>query len=156
MNHNKNKSLSQNQSRQAEKSLLTCYLDIKVPFYDVDPMRIVWHGNYVKYIEKARCVLLESIGYDYVTMESSGYGWPVVDMRLKFVAPAKFNSDIRVYAYLMEYESRLKIDYEIFDLSNDKRLNRAHTIQVAVDLKTQEMLFESPPILFKKLHGMIK
>ena len=28
---------------------------IKIPFFDLDPMNIVWHGNYVKYIEIARC-----------------------------------------------------------------------------------------------------
>ncbi|MBQ2464452.1 MAG: hypothetical protein II507_05635 [Treponema sp.] len=33
-----------------------------VEFYDVDSMRIVWHGNYVKYMEASRCALLNKIG----------------------------------------------------------------------------------------------
>ena len=36
-----------------------------VEFYDVDSMRIVWHGNYVKYMEASRCALLNKIGYNY-------------------------------------------------------------------------------------------
>lgn len=35
-------------------------IKIKVPFYDLDPMNIVWHGNYVKYMEEARCDFLIS------------------------------------------------------------------------------------------------
>ena len=38
---------------------------IKVPFYDLDPMNIVWHGNYVKYMEEARCDFFRKINYTY-------------------------------------------------------------------------------------------
>ena len=43
---------------------------IKVPFYDNDPMGVVWHGNYVKYLEIARCDTLAKIGYDYMDMKN--------------------------------------------------------------------------------------
>jgi acyl-CoA thioester hydrolase len=33
--------------------------EILVPFFDVDSMNVVWHGHYVKYLEVARCALLE-------------------------------------------------------------------------------------------------
>lgn len=36
---------------------------IKVEFYDLDPMDVVWHGNYVKYLEVARCDMLSKLGY---------------------------------------------------------------------------------------------
>lgn len=42
--------------------------ETEVPFFDVDAMHIVWHGNYVKYLETARCAFLSSIGYDYNEM----------------------------------------------------------------------------------------
>ena len=41
---------------------------IDVPFYDLDPKNVVWHGNYVKYLEVARCDLLSKIGYTYDDM----------------------------------------------------------------------------------------
>jgi len=43
--------------------------DLEIPFYDVDAYRIVWHGNYPKYFEVARCQLLEEIGFPYEKME---------------------------------------------------------------------------------------
>lgn len=42
--------------------------EIEVQFFDVDAMHIVWHGNYVKYLETARCAFLSAIGYDYNEM----------------------------------------------------------------------------------------
>ncbi|PKI13864.1 acyl-CoA thioesterase [Colwellia sp. 12G3] len=137
--------------KTAEKALISSYIDIKVPFYDVDSMRIVWHGHYVKYLEDARCVLLDKLSYNYLSMEESGYIWPIVDMRLKYVASAKFANNIRVYAFLVEYESRMKIAYEIYDLATGKVLNKAHTIQVAVDIKSEEMQFESPDVFINKV-----
>ncbi|PKG82506.1 acyl-CoA thioesterase [Colwellia sp. 75C3] len=141
--------------KTAEKALISSYLDIKVPFYDVDSMRIVWHGHYVKYIEDARCVLLDKLGYNYLSMEESGYIWPIVDMRLKYVASAKFANNIRVYAFLVEYESRMKIAYEIYDLATGKVLNKAHTIQVAVDIESEEMQFESPEVFINKVTAQL-
>ena len=61
----------------SEKILKTS-VDIQVQFYDLDPMDVVWHGNYVKYMETARCALLSKIQYDYTEMVKAGYAWPVV------------------------------------------------------------------------------
>ena len=37
-------------------------------FYDLDPMNIVWHGNYPRFLEQARCALLDKIAFNYVEM----------------------------------------------------------------------------------------
>jgi len=129
--------------------------DITVQFYDVDPMRIVWHGNYVRYLEQARCVLFDKIDYNYAAMEDSGYAWPIVDMRLKYVASARFGDTVRVVANLVEFENRLKIEYVVSDLSSGVVLTKAHTVQVAVEITSKEMLFESPKILFDRMEPFI-
>jgi acyl-CoA thioester hydrolase len=133
------------------KGILTVAHEIDVQFYDVDAMRVVWHGNYVKYIEDARCQLLRKFNYDYNDMEDSGYVWPIVDMRIKYVKSAEFTDKIRVEATLVEYETRLKISYKIFNVETNQVLTKAYTVQVAVDIESKEMQFESPEILLKKL-----
>jgi acyl-CoA thioester hydrolase len=125
--------------------------EIDVQFFDLDPMHIVWHGNYVRYLEIARCALLDSINYNYVQMQDSGYMWPVIDLNLRYVGSAVFGQRIKVRAELVEWESRLKVDYVITDAASGKRLTRASTTQVAVDIATGEMCFGSPAILFEKL-----
>lgn len=125
--------------------------ELTIAFYDIDATEVVWHGRYVKYLEIARCQLLASFAYDYVQMRDSGYLWPVVDMRIKYIKPLRLGQKISIEAVLMEWENRLKIKYLIRDKESGVRLSKAYTIQVAVDLSSGELCFESPPILLKKL-----
>jgi len=136
-----------------KNAILSASVDIEVPFHDCDPMQVVWHGNYARYLEVARCALLRKIDYDYLDMQDSGYVWPIVDMRTKFVGSALFAQMITVDAHLVEYESRLKIAYLICCKSTGNKLTKAHTVQVAVDLQTKEMQFVSPDILTTKLRA---
>jgi len=131
--------------------MLEAEITVKAGFYDLDPMEVVWHGNYPRFLEDARCALLDMIGYSYAEMRESGYMWPVVDMRIKYVRPIVFAQEIRVIAQLVEYENRIRIDYRIHDLANGELLTRAQTTQVAVALDTKEMCFESPAELIDKV-----
>ncbi len=124
---------------------------VKVPFYDVDSMGIVWHGHYIKYFEDARCALLDAIDYNYEAMSASGYGFPVVDLRLKYVKPARFNRWLKVVATVEEWEVRLKIRYRIIDLDSGETLTKGYSVQVAVDLQNGEMCFATPPVLGEKV-----
>tara|TARA_R110000751_G_scaffold295795_1_gene404668 strand:- start:870 stop:1298 length:429 start_codon:yes stop_codon:yes gene_type:complete len=136
-------------------ALLTHVVEIEIPFHDCDPMNVVWHGNYPRYLEVARCELLRLFDYDYPQMHESGYAWPIVDMQIKYVASAVFAQKIKVAAYLKEYENRLRIDYVITDSLTNKRLTKASTTQVAVEVSSKEMQFESPAILFNKLKAVL-
>ena len=124
---------------------------IEVPFHDVDSMGIVWHGNYVKYLEIARCALLDAIGYNYAQMGESGYAWPIIGLRIRYPRPARFRQRIVVTATIKEFEHRLRIAYVITDAETGQRLTRASTVQVAVDIATQEVCFASPPVLLQRL-----
>lgn len=126
-------------------------VEMQVQFFDLDPMQIVWHGNYVKYLEVARCALFDKIGYNYEQMRESGYMWPIIEMNLRYAGPATFGQRLLLRAEIVEWENRLRIDYLILDAASGKRLNRATTTQVAVEIHSGEMCFVSPPILFEKL-----
>lgn len=126
-------------------------IDVTPAFFDVDVMEIVWHGHYVKYLELARSALLAKYDYDYPKMRESGYAWPIVDMRLKYVKPAAYGQALKVRAQIVEWENRLRIEYLIRDARTGARLNSASTIQVAVDLATREMCFVCPEVLWQRL-----
>ena len=122
-----------------------------VQFFDLDPMEVVWHGHYVKYLEIVRAVLLDTIGYNYAEMKASGYLWPVIDMHLRYVQSARFGQRLKLRAEIVEWENRLKIAYLVTDAVTGRRLARASTTQVAVEIATREMCFVSPAVLFEKL-----
>ena len=131
--------------------MFTTTTDILVPFHDVDSMHVVWHGHYVKYLEVARCEFLQAFDYGYQAMRDSGYAWPVIDMRIKYIKPLLFGQRVRVQCKLREWEYRLKIDYVISDAATGERLTKGYTIQVAIDMAKNEMCFDSPAILRQKL-----
>ncbi len=130
---------------------LSHVIEVVPAFFDIDPMEIVWHGHYVKYLEVARSALLARYDYDYPKMRASGYAWPIVDMRLKYVGPATFGQRLRVRAAIVEWENRLRIDYRITDAETGRKLTTATTTQVAVDLATREMCFVCPAVLWQRL-----
>ena len=124
---------------------------IEIPFHDVDAAGVAWHGHYVKYLEIARCALLDKIDYNFPQMKTSGYAWPVIDLRIRYPRPLYFQQKVRVKAWLVEWENRLKVSYLIEDLETGQRLTKAYTVQVAINMESGEMLYVSPGILFQKL-----
>jgi acyl-CoA thioester hydrolase len=86
----------------------------------------------VKYLEIARCALLDMIGHNYLDMQASGYAWPIIDLQLRYVQGARFGQRLRVRADLAEWQNRLKINYLISDAETGERLTRASTVQIAV------------------------
>ena len=128
-------------------------VDLIVPFYDIDMLDIAWHGHYCKYLEIARCAMLDKIDYGYKVMKATGYVWPIVDLQIRFVRPARFEQCIRVAAELVEWEYRMKIKYQISDAESHEILAKAHTIQAAVHAASGEMSFASPEVFLQRLRG---
>ena len=120
-------------------------------FYDLDPMNIVWHGNYPRFFELARTALLRRIGYGYDEMLASGYAWPVIDMHIRYYRPLRLGREIDITASVVEWENRLKIEYVARDVASGDKTTKGHTVQVAVDIATESMLWQTPPILKERL-----
>jgi acyl-CoA thioester hydrolase len=140
-----------NSDSREQDQALSLEIGLEPAFHDCDPMGVVWHGHYFKYFEIARCALLRRHDYDYPQMSASGYLFPVVDARVKYVRPLRFAQPLRVRASIVEWENRLKIDYQIRDAASGDVLTRAHTIQVAVLAASNEMQYVCPPVLWERL-----
>lgn len=126
-------------------------IELSPGFHDCDPMQVVWHGNYFRYLELARCALLQRYDYDYPQMQDSGWLWPVVDARIKYVRPLRYGQRLRVRAEIVEWENRLRLEYLIRDADSGQKLTTAFTVQVAVDAASLEMQYVSPSVLWEKL-----
>lgn len=127
----------------------------RAQFYDLDPMQVVWHGNYARYLEQARCALLDRIGYNYPEMASSGYVFPIVDLHVKYVRPIRFGQSVKVTATLVEYENRIRIDYRIHDEQDGTLLTKARTVQLAVKEEGAELCFECPAVFTDKVRALL-
>lgn len=112
-------------------------------FFDVDSMEVMWHGNYVRYIEMARCRFLDEVGFNYLAMKEAGFALPIVKLDCKFIAPIKFNERFCIEVELLEFECFFRLKYTFLDL-NGKKLCQAHTSQVAIMLESKETCLYLP------------
>jgi acyl-CoA thioester hydrolase len=126
-------------------------IEVTPAFFDVDPMAVVWHGHYLKYFELVRSALMSKFNYDYAEMRDSGYLWPIVDLHIKYIRSARLKQPLKVRAEITEYENRLRVEYVITHAVTGEKLTKGHTIQVAVNAKTNELEYVCPKILWDKL-----
>lgn len=69
----------------------------RVYFEDTDLSGIVYHANYLRYMERARSDMLRLAGIDQRTAMESGEGaWAVTNLTIKYRSPAKLDDDILV------------------------------------------------------------
>ena len=127
---------------------------IRVEFYDVDSMDIVYHANYIKFLEVARCDLLDKIGYGYNRMRATNYVFPITTLNVKFIRSLMFGQTATVRATLLEWENRIKIRDEILD-PDGALVTKAETTQMAVKMPKNETCFVCPKELTDKVEAIL-
>jgi len=130
--------------------------EISVEFFDCDPLRVVWHGNYFNYFEIGRRALLEKIGYGYEMMEKTGYAFLVIEASAKFLGSLRFKDRAIVKAILEEYENRLRVKFEIRNAETGLLTTKGLSTQMAIDMRTGESCFVCPKVLTDKIEAYIK
>jgi len=136
-----------------EDTPLSVELAFQVEFYEVDSMEVVWHGNYVQYLERVRCALLDYVGYGYREMRASGFTFPVTHLSLKYIRPLHFGERVRAQATLEEYENCLRIQYALFNAEGQLAAKGLST-QMAFEVAKNESCFVCPPILIEKVRQL--
>lgn len=136
--------------------LFSSEYELEISFEDLDPMNIVWHGNYVRYMEQARCKMLKELNYTYLDMNNDGYGYPVAKMKTKFIKPATFGDILRVHTEVHTIEPSLNIKYFIFNKKTGEKIFEAETMQIGINLKTGESIYTPPEGLVKAIERIKK
>ena len=133
------------------KAIVQASAEATPQFYDLDPMNIVWHGHYPRFLELGRVAVMDKIGYGYGEMMESGYAWPIIDMRMRYARPMRLAVPVTITAGIIEWENILRIVYSIRERDSKERVMRASTSQVALTITTSEMQWVAPPVLREKL-----
>lgn len=126
-------------------------IEFQVPFFDVDSMQIAWHGHYAKYFELARCQLLDELGHDYEAMAASGFSWPIVDLRVRYMRSLQFKQWIRVIATLKRWDEQLRIAYRIRDRDSGASIARGATLQVPIEIESGQRYNKTPAAVRRAL-----
>ena len=71
-------------------------VEVRVRYAETDQMGVVYHSNYLNYLELGRVEWLRSLGYSYAELEKKGVLLPVVHAELNYRLPARYDELIRV------------------------------------------------------------
>ncbi len=131
--------------------------EIKVRFGEVDSMGIVWHGNYVKYIEEGRESFGHKYGISYLDIYANNVMAPVVNMNIDFKKQVQYGDRLIIETEYVDTEAaKIIFTYNILRKSDNELMATATTTQVFIDLKREMLLY--PPqfaIEWKKKVGLI-
>ena len=131
-------------------SKLTVSVELEVPFHDTDPLGVVWHGHYYKYMELARTALLRALDLEVFQIKELGFRLYVIESKCRYAWPLRYADKVRVTARLRDVDHRINVAYEIFNLTMGRRAARGHTILVTTDA-AGKMLMETPDALLQRL-----
>ena len=127
-------------------------IDGEVPFHDCDPLGVVWHGHYYKYLELARTALFRRHRIDGLDLIPLALKMYVVESECRHIAPLRYGDRYRVSAWFVETEQRLHVAYDVHNLTEDKRAARGRTILVTTNADGG-LLLETPAVLRDRIAG---
>lgn len=128
-----------------DKPLLWAEYERTISFYDIDALRVVWHGNYVKYLETAREVFGHKYGLEYLSFLDHGYIVPVTDLHIQYkqVIPYEETIIIRI-EYVPTHASKIIYRYQILRKSDHAVMTEATTTQHFVREDNHETELAAP------------
>ena len=127
-------------------------VELEVPFHDVDMLQLVWHGHYYKYFEIARTALLRKRHLSAEQLVETGYLLVVIESKCRYPSPLRFGQRFRVGAVLADVDYRLKIDYQIWNLTEDRRAAYGHTVLATLNSEGT-LLLRTPDALLDRVRA---
>ena len=97
---------------------------IRVYYEDTDMGGVVYHANYLRYIERARSDWVRQLGIDQNAMKSDGIVWVVRRVDSEFLAPARFEDQLVVETEATEVTTARLVMAQVVTLG-DKVIFRA-------------------------------
>lgn len=132
--------------------------EIPIRFSEVDSLRVVWHGHYLKFFEDGREAFGKQYGFGYLDIfESDGLAVPIVDLSLQYKRPLEYGDDAIVETSLVNTPAaKIIFEYNIYSKKHGYLACTGKSIQVFTDPVRKELCITVPPFYeeWKKKHGM--
>lgn len=132
-------------------SLYQTEYELKVSFEDLDPMNVVWNGNYMRYLERARVDLFGKLKYSYFEMHNDGIAYPLAKINAKYIKPALFEDILVVKTEIESIEPTLDLKYIIYNKKTGDKIFTASTMQIGIDINTRQSIYVAPEKLKRAL-----
>jgi acyl-CoA thioester hydrolase len=111
--------------------------DVRVRFAETDAQGIAHHANYLVWFEVARVEYFDRYAQSYARFQEDGYEATVVEVEVRYRAPARFDDRIRVWARCADVRgARMRFEYVLERLADGVRVAEGTTAHACVDAKT--------------------
>ncbi len=89
--------------------------EIEVRYAETDQMGVVYHANYLVWMEVARTQIVKDLGFNYAHMEEEGVLSPVTDVQISYKKPLRYGQTATVKTWIEDYDGlRTTYGYEIY------------------------------------------
>ena len=113
---------------------------------------IVWHGNYLTWMEEARVEYLRSLGLDYAQFVNLGYELPVVELNLRYHQPLKMGEQAIVKTRMNNLQGvRIHWDYQITDWQGSILYVTGRVTLVGIEREKGKIMRRLPAVLEQAL-----
>lgn len=127
-------------------SELEGHTEVAVGFGDLDPMGIVWHGNYYRFMELGREAFGRAQGLDAMELYEQGYFTPIVRSVIDHKAPLGYGDTVIVRVWMEPTPAaKIVLRYELRNKASDTVVATGETVQVFLDRQRRLMLDMPPP-----------
>ena len=98
----------------SSNTLYSHEISLRTRYSETDQMGIVYHSNYLQYLEMGRVEWLRSLGVSYKDLEDQGWLLPVIRAELDFKKPATYDEWLTIKTTLVKTpQVRISFQYEI-------------------------------------------
>lgn len=87
---------------------------VEVRYQETDQMGVVYHANYLVWMEIGRTALIKELGFTYAGLEEKGYLSPVIDISVQYKAAMRYGQIATVQTWIESHDKlRTVYGYEI-------------------------------------------
>ncbi len=108
---------------------------VTVYYEDTDMGGIVYHANFLRFIERARSDFVRRLGVDQNAMRDAGVVWVVTRIEADYIAPARFE-DALIVETSVEKRTSARLTMAQVVRRDGQELFRAMVTAVCMDMKT--------------------
>lgn len=129
---------------------LTNKKEITVRFSECDALKMVWHGNYVKYFEDGRESFGQEFGLAYLKIyEEAGFVAPIIHLECDYKKMVGLSEQITIETTFVDSPAaKLIFKYKIYN-QKQELVCEGKTIQVFVNNDSKELMITIPPFIEK-------
>ena len=126
---------------------------LRVRYAETDQAGVVYHANFLVWLEVGRVELCRDYGFNYREMEQAADAYlPVTECRVKFRNPARYDDEIIVRSRVLELRSRaISFAYEVVRASDETLLAEGETHHIVMNRHGRARAF--PPEFAAKMRG---